>query len=925
MKKKATGLLLSLMLVVTLLGSGIPAYAEANTSPSASPKEVTTTRGQVTVSNFDELKVAVDQNQTNIVLGGGEYVFTSALNISGSVTITSAAKSVFVRGGSFSGDYMINVASSGSLKLGEKGKAIDLTFDGKNETSKGAILSEGYLEFNGAKVTNQKTEGSFSPVRLQGDKSQTVLNEGEISGNASGESAVQMSDGASLVMNGGKISKNATSNYYDAGGVSLKSGAKMKMTGGEISGNSGGIGGVTVGRILMYDLFDYNNNMYRRPNLTEQDLLNIAGRKSSFEMTGGTISGNKGSYFCGGLMVNGNAGFTMDGGLIDGNESQGDGGGVYVTDWLMFNYAGRPETINDPAPAVSKDRWFEIFPASFTMNGGTISNNKAIGNYGDGDGGGILVKSHNVHLKKGTITGNSAKTHGGGIHLKTVPYDLVLETALVRDNTSKNEGGGIWICPIGDFEFQLEDGALAYRNTAKNAGDDFFSREKHKDYFTPSQTSHYAISLPTRMLNGFPIAWYSDEANARYKAGDTAADPSFYNDKAFGLKAIMDYAKADIAADKTDLKIYGNTAGDGGGGIGSNGHLQIGKKPVEGNPVKNFVMTKTWDGVKAHDVKVEAYLGKTLVGTFDLTKDNKYTATIKDLPSEVDGTPIEDLLKFNEIGTETYEVFSVGKMTEGELQEKDIASADGTAMHTVKFKDFQVPLANVVKKADVKVTKTWKVPEGVTVPDVEIQLYKGDKDNKTAVGDPVTLKSGTKEYTFKDLPVAEKDGTKINYFAEEVKVPADYVAEKSDDPLVLVNRYAPKTEISGTKTWTGSKKDHPAVKVALYRVKGDGSKEQVGDAVTLKAGTDMTQKYSWKDIPVYDKDLNKIKYEVKEVSVPKGYTMTQDGYDITNKYIESNKPATVDTGDDSSIPVYATILALAVAAAAALAGRRRKI
>ena len=80
--------------------------------------------------------------------------------------------------------------------------------------------------------------------------------------------------------------------------------------------------------------------------------------------------------------------FTMNGGTISGNRAGYDGGGVYVEDGCTF-----------------------------TMNGGTISGNTA-----NNDGGGVYANwGATVNLNGGTITGNTASNvygRGGGVMLK---------------------------------------------------------------------------------------------------------------------------------------------------------------------------------------------------------------------------------------------------------------------------------------------------------------------------------------------------------------------------------------------------------------------------------------------------------------------------------------------------------------------------
>jgi len=99
----------------------------------------------------------------------------------------------------------------------------------------------------------------------------------------------------------------------------------------------------------------------------------------SFEMTGGSISGNTTTGDGGGVRMQGGT-FTMRGGTISGNAASVDGGGVSQSS------------------------------GTFEMIGGTISGNTA-----SRRGGGVWANS-TFNMRGGTITGNTARESGGGVY-----------------------------------------------------------------------------------------------------------------------------------------------------------------------------------------------------------------------------------------------------------------------------------------------------------------------------------------------------------------------------------------------------------------------------------------------------------------------------------------------------------------------------
>ncbi|GHS89436.1 hypothetical protein FACS189487_09640 [Campylobacterota bacterium] len=126
----------------------------------------------------------------------------------------------------------------------------------------------------------------------------------------------------------------------------------------------------------------------------DSSLVTVDNSTASFDMIGGTISGNTTNVNGGGVFVGGGT-FTMSGGTISGNHAADGGfggGGVLVGG------------------------------GTFDMNGGTIKDNTATGTGGYGGyGGGVYVigSSSIFTMNDGTISGNTASDSGGGVYVLT--------------------------------------------------------------------------------------------------------------------------------------------------------------------------------------------------------------------------------------------------------------------------------------------------------------------------------------------------------------------------------------------------------------------------------------------------------------------------------------------------------------------------
>jgi TolB-like protein len=157
--------------------------------------------------------------------------------------------------------------------------------------------------------------------------------------------------------------------------------------------------------------------------------------RGNFEMTGGTISGNR----RGGVrIVNGT--FTLNGGTISGNS----GAGVAV-----------------------------LSRTTFTMTGGVISGNRAT------NGGGVWVNG-TFNMRGGTITGNTAAERGGGVFIASYSNFNKTGGTITGFNSDQNNGNAV----------RDESGELARRGHAVAFGTNVDPRKET----TAGPTANLSVS-----------------------------------------------------------------------------------------------------------------------------------------------------------------------------------------------------------------------------------------------------------------------------------------------------------------------------------------------------------------------------------------------------------------------------------------------
>ena len=248
------------------------------------------------------------------------------------------------------------------------------------------------------------------------------------------DSIIKAANGGTIVLNSGAILQNNKAAQFGSG-ILANNGVNITMEDGAI----------------------IRNNTNRNYELGGGILI---GNGSTFTMNGGEISGNTANGG-GGVAIIGST-MVMNNGTISNNSTyqtsgQGSyGAGVYVADY---------------ANSSGGDTLFTATPASFEMNGGKITGNKAL-DYGGGivtfpqrsqkitininngeisgnkvtrGSGGAVAAFFGVtelNIKGGTLTGNSTYQFGGGVFLYQAT-NVTISGGTISENKALRGGGGV--------------------------------------------------------------------------------------------------------------------------------------------------------------------------------------------------------------------------------------------------------------------------------------------------------------------------------------------------------------------------------------------------------------------------------------------------------------------------------------------------
>lgn len=280
----------------------------------------------------------------------------------------------------------------------------------------------------------------------------------------SGGGAIAMV-GANLTLKNTQLKYNSAGNSYNLLAPNKGSPCGPKLRNNNLRPNyyqSIGVGG---GLLAVYSTVSLDNT------LIDENSADFAGGvallNSQLSTNGTRIDQNFASLGAGGVgMVYSR--FTMNSGSISNNFSYGNGGGVGLSDssiCAMFNLLFCNNSSLAPIPANGG-------PSNlFIQRSGNISNNQS-----DSDGGGVYLESNpfevsRYELQGGQLSNNNAGDDGGGLFVNEYSEALQNGGSILNNSTNSGDGGGVF---VHNAVFTLSNGQIT-GNTANNNGGGIFT------------------------------------------------------------------------------------------------------------------------------------------------------------------------------------------------------------------------------------------------------------------------------------------------------------------------------------------------------------------------------------------------------------------------------------------------------------------
>lgn len=277
-----------------------------------------------------------------------------------------------------------------------------------------------------------------------------------------------------LCLNGHSITKKTETQWFD-GVITVLDGAQFILCdckdGGKITHATDKIGrGVRVGTSSGSATFNMYGGSISGNRLQGKDGAGVELHQATFNMYGGTISDNhhegSSNYGGGGVCAHTSSRFIMYGGTISNNRSSEDGGGMILWGGSLEIHGG---TISGNT---AKNNGGGIYTnCTLTISGNSkIINNTAT----DGSGGGVYMRGSLTLSDAACIQGNHAdKGSGGGVYMQDGNrFAITSSNAAITNNSSAN-GGGVYLDTSSTFN--IASGSITNNTVTANGGGVYFA------------------------------------------------------------------------------------------------------------------------------------------------------------------------------------------------------------------------------------------------------------------------------------------------------------------------------------------------------------------------------------------------------------------------------------------------------------------
>nr|WP_326183678.1 S-layer homology domain-containing protein [uncultured Oscillibacter sp.] len=233
----------------------------------------------------------------------------------------------------------------------------------------GAVYNAGEMTVNTGAVIQYNSSRYGGAIRNENGSKLTIAG-GDIQYNngSAGAAGIMANADMEFMMTGGSIKGNGspvTAGWSVGSGIFLGNGVVANLTGGSITGNKGYSGGAGIyitaaaGKVNIGAVTISDNEALNSvtPNLNMGLGGAIYSLASGVTVSGATISGNTGNRGGGGIAVGGSGKMTITGNTTISNNTGGYGGGVYVMENAVCTIEGNTKITDNKIADTTWSQW----------------------------------------------------------------------------------------------------------------------------------------------------------------------------------------------------------------------------------------------------------------------------------------------------------------------------------------------------------------------------------------------------------------------------------------------------------------------------------------------------------------------------------------------------------------------------------------
>lgn len=417
----------------------------------------------VTVTDWDGLKKAINDNTTNVVTinAAGDLIIKESLTISKDITINSTSKAKLVADESLNGKYLFTLSDQ-AKKVTFK----NISFDGKEKS--GIInIPENTAEYslalrleacdflNASSSTGGAAIHSKALVDIYIDDSKFTNNKTTENGGAIFFDC-SVNNNALIEANNTAFELNQANK--DGGAIYVKGNATLNIFGGTLSKNTAGSSDYAGNGGAIYSgLKEEANKAYfiQGSKFTENEATGLGGAIYA-ENTGFVISGTT-------------PGENKDSNLFSKNKAALKGGAMYVstTTSAIRLSVSNSEFAENEAGQSGGAIYVTGNTSGFSVAACKFENNKQTDAGSETGGGAIAVVSEtteptvgNVTVQKVDFLNNTAETDGGAIYLSGMKKAKLTGSTFENNTAKQYTGGAIYLIA----KYEEVGGARVYSN-----------------------------------------------------------------------------------------------------------------------------------------------------------------------------------------------------------------------------------------------------------------------------------------------------------------------------------------------------------------------------------------------------------------------------------------------------------------------------